>query len=268
MPSSPTTLLPAERQKIILEILDREGSVRNAELKELLKVTVATVRADLRELEAAGACVLTWGGAVTRRGGTLPSSTTDGDSRFWERSKLNVEAKRAIGARAAQLISDGQTIIVDSGSTTMELVRALPPDWEYLRIVTPALDVASIAAQFRYIELIMTGGVLRNRTRSLVGAQTLRTLEGYNADWSFMAAGGFSLTHGATISNSLEAEVKRAILERGSHAALLADSSKYGTVLALSVAPLSAFHYVITDRNLSAEAAGAIEDAGPMVIRA
>jgi DeoR family fructose operon transcriptional repressor len=269
MPSSPNTLLPAERQKIILELLEREGSVRNAELKELLKVTVATVRADLRELESAGACVLTWGGAVAKRAaGGAVSSASDGDVRFWERSKLNMDAKRAIGARAAQLVEDGQTIIIDSGSTTMELVRNLPPNWEYLRIVTPALDVASIAAQFRYIELVMTGGVLRNRTRSLIGAQVLRSLEAFNADWVFLAAGGFSITHGATISNSLEGEVKRAMLQRGAKLALMVDSSKFGVVLALSIVPLSAIDYVITDKYLADADAAAIEAVGPRVLRA
>ncbi len=257
-------MLAVERQKIILDILEREGSARNAELKELLNVTVSTVRSDLRELEKTGACALTWGGAVSKR----PSRTvTDGDTRFWERSTLNVEAKRAIGARAAQLVEDGQTIIVDSGSTTMELVNHLPSDWDYLRIITPALDIAVIASRYRYIELVMTGGVLRNRTRSLIGMQVLRSLEAFNADWAFLASSGFSITHGATVSNILEVEVKRVMLQHGAKVALMADSSKFGSIFPLSIAPLNAMHILVTDNHLSDADAAAIHALGTEVLR-
>src|SRR5215470_12850690 len=128
MPSNEGTLLAVERQRIIQDILDREGTVRTAELKEILNVSVATIRSDLRELESTGACEVIWGGAVSKR---RPAS--DSEAFLLERSKLNAEAKRAIGARAAQLVEVGQTILVDAGSTTVELVQNLPRDWEYLR---------------------------------------------------------------------------------------------------------------------------------------
>src|SRR5215470_12925223 len=182
MPAYKGTLLAVERQRIILETLDREGAVRNAELKELLNVSMATIRSDLRELETAGVCEVIWGGAVSKR-----RLASDSESFLAERSKLHPDAKRRIGARAAQLVEVGQTLIIDAGSTTVELVHHLPRDWDYLRIVTYALNVATIAAQFPYIELVMTGGILRHLTRSLIGPQVLRAIENVNADWVFLA---------------------------------------------------------------------------------
>ncbi len=255
-------LLAVERQRIILEILEREGVVRNNELKDLLSVSTATIRSDLRELEKAGVCEIVWGGAVSKR---FPVG--DYGSRLQERSKLHPEAKRRIGARAAQLVEVGQTIIVDAGTTTVELVHHLSRDLEYLRIVTPALNVAAAAAQFPNVELFMTGGVLRHLTRSLIGPQVLRALELFNADWVFLASGGFSIEHGVTTSNMLEVEVKRTMVQRAARVALMADSSKFGQVRSLTVIPMSEVNVLITDTNLGDKETAALEELGVQVLR-
>jgi DeoR/GlpR family transcriptional regulator of sugar metabolism len=262
MPPNEGNFLAIERQRIIEDLLEHQGAVRTIELKEILNVSVATVRADLRELESAGVCEVIWGGAVSKR------RTSQGAEQFLlERSKLNAEAKRAIGARAAQLVEVGQTIFVDAGTTTVEFVEHLPTDWEYLRLVTPSLSVAAAAAQFAYVELVMAGGVLRHLTRTLVGAQTVRALEGFNADWAFLASGGFSLAQGATNSNTQEVEVKRTMVKQAARVALLVDSSKFGKTQPLTVAPLSAIDVVITDSQLSDANCEALMALGPEVIR-
>ena len=117
-------------------------------LKQILQVSTVTIRADLRELETAGICEIIWGGAVYKQPVVEAEPLL-----LTKRSKLNLEAKQRIGARAAQLIESGQTIIVDAGSTTVELVRHLPHDLEYLRIVTQALNIAAAAVQFPQVEL-------------------------------------------------------------------------------------------------------------------
>jgi DeoR/GlpR family transcriptional regulator of sugar metabolism len=257
-----SSLLAVERQRIILEILDREGVVRNAELKELLSVTAATIRSDLRELENAGYCEIIWGGAVSKR----PHMA--GSERFlFERSKLNPEHKRRIGKRAAQLVEVGQTIIVDAGSTTVELIRHLPRDLEYLRVVTPALNVAAAAAHFPSIELVMTGGILRHLTWSLIGPQVVRALDIINADWTFLACGGFNMEQGMTTSNMLEVEIKYTMLKRAARAALLADSSKFNQTRSLTVAPLHELDVLITDTGISDADAARIAECGIEVIR-
>jgi DeoR family transcriptional regulator, fructose operon transcriptional repressor len=261
MASEDNVLLAVERQRIIRSILDREGVVRNAELRELLNVSLVTIRSDLRELEAAGECEIIWGGAVSRRPSPEHEMLLD------ERSKLNPEAKRRIGEYAASLIEVGQTVILDAGTTTVEVIHHLSHEIDYLRIVTPALNVAAAAGYFPNIELVMTGGVLRNLTRSLIGPQVIRTLEMFNADLVFLATGGFSLREGVTTSNILEVEVKRTMVQRGKRVILLADSSKYGNVLSLTVTPLENIHLLVTDSGLAESEVQAITACGVEVVR-
>jgi DeoR family transcriptional regulator, fructose operon transcriptional repressor len=261
MPSDDGTLLAVERQRIILAILEREGVVRNAELKELLNVSLVTIRSDLRELESQGECEIIWGGAVSKR----PSP--ERELVLNQRSQLNPDIKKRIGERAAQLVEIGQTIMVDAGTTTVEMVRHLPRDLDYLRIVTPALNIAAAAAYFPNIELVMTGGVLRNLTHSLVGPQAIRTLELVNADTAFLATGGFSLDRGITTSNYLEVEVKRTMVHQSNRVVVMADSTKFGKVLSLSVTPMHEIDILITDFGVSDSDAQAIERRGVQVIR-
>lgn len=259
--SNDNTPLAVERHRIILDILRREGVVRSAELRELLNVSLVTVRSDLRELERIGECEVIWGGAVSSQ----PSP--ESEQLLEERSKLHPEAKQRIGQYAAELIDVGQTIIVDAGTTTIELIRSLSHDIDYLRIVTPALNIASAAAHYPNIELVMTGGVLRNLTRSLIGPQTIRLLEMINADWTFLASGAFSIDYGLTTSNILEVEVKKTMVSRAQRIALLADSSKFGKMRSLTVVPIQRIDILITDSGLSDQDAEKIEKLGVMVIR-
>ena len=261
MSNSEVSHLAIERQRIILDILRREGVVRNAELKELLGVSVVTIRTDLKELEKNGECEIIWGGAVS----TKPS--TERESLLEERSKLRADEKRRIGARAAELVHPGQTIFVDAGSTTVELIRHLPKDLEYLRVVTPALNVAVAATHYPDIELVMPGGVLRNLTRSLIGPQTAFAMEMFNADTLFLATGGFSIEAGITTGNILEVEVKKAMVRRAGRCCVLADSSKFKNVMSLVVIPLREVDMLITDIGLSDENASAIAAQGVEVIR-
>lgn len=261
MVANETNHLAVERQRIILDILDREGVVRNNELKELLNVSIVTIRADLKELEKFGDCEIIWGGAVS----TKPS--TERESLLAERSKLHTDEKRRIGARAVDFIETGQTIFVDAGSTTVELVRQLPKNLEYLRVITPALNVAVAATHYPDIELVIPGGVLRNLTRSLVGPQTVRAMEMFNADWFFLATGGYSVAAGVTTSNILEVEVKRTMARRSERCCVVADSSKFGRVMSLVVLPIEEVDVLITDEGLSDENANAIAAHGVEVIR-
>lgn len=257
-----SNLLAVERQRIIREILGREGVVRNAELKQLLQVSAVTIRSDLRELENAGICQIIWGGAVYVQPLVI-QETHD----IAARSNINHEVKQRIGARAAQLIEVGQTLIVDAGTTTVELVRHLSRDLDYLRIVTPALNIADAATQFPQVELVMTGGILRNLTHSLIGPQVMRSLEMFNADWAFIASGGYSPQHGVTTGNMLEVEVKRTMIQQAGRVALLADSSKYGTVMSLNVAPMKDIDVLITDTGLADSHVETLTQFGVEVLR-
>lgn len=256
-------LLAVERQRIIRDLLAREGVVRNAELKQMLHVSAVTVRSDLRELENAGVCEVIWGGAVFRQSAPPPDPTLS----LSERTQLNADAKRRIGARAARLVQAGQTIFIDAGSTAVELLVHLPNDLDDLRIVTPALNVAAAAAQLPSVELVMTGGILRPLTRSLIGSQVLRTLDSFNADMAFMGAEGFSVERGVTTSNLLEVEVKQTMIRQAERVVLLADSSKACRVYSLVVTPLASIDVLITDSGLGDSDAEQISALGVEVLR-
>jgi len=255
------SLLAIERQRRILDILQRQGAVRTAELTKLMKVSAVTIRSDLGELQRVGECEIIWGGAVSK----MPASVQD--SLLRRRGELNAASKQRIGKKAIDFIEVGQTIFIDAGTTTLEIVNNLPRNLEYLRIVTPSLNIAVAATYYPYVELVMPGGVLRNLTRSLIGAQTIRSFEMFNADLVFLASGGFSVENGVTTGNILEVEVKRTMVKQANSVVLTADGSKYGHSLSLNVAPISAIDTLISDEQLDDAAAAKLENAGLDVIR-
>ena len=255
------SLLAIERQRRIAGILQREGAVRTAELTKLLKVSAVTVRSDLSELQRSRECEIIWGGAVSK------SPRTDQISFTHQRNQLNRQAKQRIGKRAVDFIEVGQTIFVDAGTTTVEIINNLPRNLEYLRIVTPALNVAVAATHYPYVELAMPGGVLRNLTRSLIGAQTLRSLEMFNADLAFIASAGFNIENGVTTGNILEVEVKRTMVQQSKKVILTADGSKYGHSLSLNVAPIAAINVLISDQQLGDADTKKLRATGLEVIR-
>lgn len=255
------SLLAVERQRIILDILHREGAVRTAELTEMLNVSAVTIRSDLRELEKLGECEVIWGGAVSSQ------PPIGEEARLDQRTKLNKEAKQRIGKRAADYIEVGQTIFVDAGTTTVEIIKYLPHDLDYLRVVTPALNVAVATTHYPYVELVMPGGVLRNLTRSLIGAQTIRALELFNADLLFLATGAFDITHGVMTGNILEVEVKRTMVQQAHKVILVTDGSKFGRKQSLTVAPIQALDVLISDDRLSDSDAEQLAAIGLEVLR-
>ncbi len=257
-----SNLLAVERQRIIRELLQREGAVRSVQLQELLNVSLMTVRADLRELEKAGECKLVWGGAVS----VTPLAETRANLEY--RSRFNSEAKARIGAQAAEFIEPGQTIIVDAGSTTLELINHIPPTLDSLRIITPSLNIAIATTRCPQFEVIVPGGTIRSLTLSLVGPQTIDGLELVNADLTFLSASAFSLEHGITTSDAQEVYVKQAMIRQGQRVILLADSTKFGRVNPMNIGALDAIDLLITDDALADDAAKAITARGVEVIRA
>ncbi len=256
-------VLAVERQEFILNLLQQNGIVRNTELRDLLGVSIVTVRADIKELEARGLCKVIWGGAVTEQ-----YQVANVEYYLDEREYVNREAKRRIGARAAKLVESGHTIVVDAGTTTVELVNNLPSDLTYLRLVTNALNIASAAHGFDYIDLLVTGGSLKRPTYSLTGLQAIKVFESINSDYVFLATEGITVEHGLTSSYTLDVEVKQAMIQAASTVVVLADSSKFGRVMPLKIAPLVKIDVIITDQGLSESARLSLEKEGVELILA
>ncbi|MFE4837339.1 DeoR/GlpR family DNA-binding transcription regulator [Arthrobacter sp. NPDC056691] len=242
-------MLATQRQHLILQELDAEGTVRVAALADLLRVSEMTVRRDIDALDAEGLLLRVHGGAT--RAGAF-SALEPG---FGAKSAREADAKRAIAAEALSLLRPGVTLLVSGGTTTHELARLLPRDLG-LTVVTNSLMVANaLAAGDGGIRTVVLGGQ-RTPSEALVGPVTVHALDGLHADLCFMGVHGFDPKAGITSPNLLESEVNAAMIAASDTLAVLADATKYGTVGLAGIAPLSAVGTLITDARISTGSAG------------
>lgn len=254
-------MLPEERRSRIAQQVANEGAVSVAELSRLFGVAEETIRRDLKALESAGTLRRTHGGALRATGGPLPVAPVT------ERLGLNDELKQAIARAALDLVQEGDTILLDSGSTTLALCKALAVRRE-LVVVTHSLRIAAQLAEAPHISVNVVGGNLRPQELALVGPDTRRALERIRVDKAFMACAGFSLEQGATVSDVLEAEVKRAMVEAAERPILLADHTKWKRSSLVAYAGLDRFATVVSDADLPFEAQESLHALGVEVVTA
>lgn len=252
-----TEIIPVERQRRILELVDERGVIRVNDLSERFDVSVMTIRRDLIALEEQGLLSRSHGGAVSRR-------RFQREPYFDQKGRRNQAEKRAIARAAAALVEAGETILVNSGSTTLELLRTLP-DIE-LRVVTSNAGALQ-ALQSPAIECIVVGGVYRPRSNSLVGGLAIRTLEQVYGGKAFIGVDGLAIEAGLTTPHHQEAEIAREMIRRTrGEVIVLADSSKVGGIAPFVTAPLDEVDIVITDSGIGDEYRVALEERGIRVV--
>jgi DeoR/GlpR family transcriptional regulator of sugar metabolism len=230
-------MLTDERRHRILEHLRVQGRVLASDLVTEFDVSPDTVRRDLRELDEAGALRRVHGGALPRPGDTDPLPA---------RARRAPEAKATIARRAAQLVSDGQVVVLDGGTTTLEVARALP---ERLRatVVTNSLPIALELADRSALDVITVGGHVRSRSHVTVGAASVAALAAVRADVLFLGVCGLHPEIGISAVDSEEVEGKRAMIAGAAEIVGLADHDKLGTALPFVIAPLSKVTKLVTD---------------------
>ena len=238
-------MLATQRQHLILQELDAEGTVRVAALADLLRVSEMTVRRDIDALDAEGLLLRVHGGAT--RAGAF-SAVEPG---FGAKSAREAAAKRAIAAEALTLLRPGMTLLISGGTPTHELAGLLPRDLG-LTVATNSLMAANAlaAAGDGGIRTVVLGGQ-RTPSEALVGPVTVHALDNLHADLCFMGVHGFDPKAGITSPNLLESEVNAAMIAASDQLAVLADATKYGTVGLAGIAPLSAVGILITDERIS-----------------
>ena len=251
-------MLNEERQRAILEILSREGRVRVVDLATQLRTSQVTIRKDLETLHAKGRIHRTHGGALTTSSNALEDPT------LREKEKLHHKEKLQIAAAAAEMVSDGQVIILDSGTTTTAIARALP-NFKNLTIITNAVNIA-VELSRSPIEVILTGGNVRRNSFSLVGPLAEETLHRLSADIFFLGVDGFDVDFGLTTPNLLEAKVNRAMMGIAKITVAVCDSSKFGKRSLSLLGPPSSVHRVITDRGIRKSDLDMLTKAGVEVI--
>ncbi|MDN4075313.1 DeoR/GlpR family DNA-binding transcription regulator [Fictibacillus terranigra] len=214
-------MILAQRRRIIRELLIKNKSVKVSSLVEILNVSEETIRRDLAQLEKEGIAKKNYGGAILIEDYRQHPFILPVDQRKLQYSR----EKDVIGKAAAQLVQEGQIIILDAGSTTWYVGKNLKENGR-LRIITNSLDVAEECSKDETASIYLLGGELRTNSMSLVGPQAQLELQKYSADYVFLGSSGISLRQGFTSSDLYEAEIKRAMVSTGKKIVVVADHSK------------------------------------------
>ncbi len=247
-------MLNEERRRAIVETLNRDGRVLVADLAKYFDTSQVTIRKDLEILHAHGRVHRTHGGALPAREGALQDPT------LHEKEKLHRKEKLQIAAAAARLVEEGQVVILDSGTTTTAIARALR-GFQNLTIITNAVNIAPELSGSP-LEVILTGGTLRKNSFSLVGPIAEETLRRLNADILFLGVDGFDVHYGLSTPNLLEAKVNRAMMDVAKRTIAVCDSSKFGRRSLSLIAPPSAIQGLITDRGIPKSDLNVLKKAG------
>ncbi len=235
-----TRMVPAQRRKLIADRLRAAGSVSVAALEAEFGVSPMTARRDLQVLERDGQARRTHGGAV------LPGLARDEDA-FQSRLDDAAEVKLRLGRAAAELVEDGETVFVDCSSTAFYAVRALIEAETAATVLTPSVAVMDLIARAEvpHLDLLGLAGSLRRLTRSFVGPQTVHAIEAHFADKLLFSVKGIAPGNVMTDANPLEAEVKRAMIDRARDPVLLIDGSKFDRPGLSAIGPVSAVSRVL-----------------------
>jgi DeoR/GlpR family transcriptional regulator of sugar metabolism len=244
----------------VLRRLTARSEAGFTELAEEFGVSEMTIRRDLETLEADGL-------ARRVRGGAISVVSRAYEPPLAVRAATASAAKAAIGAAAAALVNDGDTVIIDVGTTTLELARALHGR-RGLTVVTASLPIAVELGNDPDIRVLVTGGQVRAGELSLTGGMAEDAFGALNCDLAFIGVAGICPVPGLTEYNPDDARVKRAAIAAARRSVVLADSSKLGRVAFATVAPLSAVDAVVTDAPAAHRAARDLAAAGAEVIEA
>ncbi|MGD0697937.1 MAG: transcriptional repressor AgaR [Terriglobia bacterium] len=251
-------VLSEERRRAILDQINHDGRAVVKNLAARFGTSEVTIRQDLEVLHGRGLVQRTHGGALPIRTAALL------DPSLQEKARLHRKEKHRIAAAAARLVKEGQSVVLDSGSTTTAVARALR-HFRQLSVITNAVNIAAELAGTD-VEVILTGGTLRENSFSLVGPLAEETLHRLSADLLFLGVDGFDVHRGLTTPNLLEAKVNRVMMEIARRTVAVCDSSKFGRQSLSLIAPPSAVQQIITDRKISKSDLRALREAGVEVI--
>ncbi|OBX09807.1 transcriptional regulator [Gallibacterium salpingitidis] len=252
---------PKERQLAILNYLQIHGKTPVDQLAEYFSTTGTTIRKDLTVLEADKKVLRTYGSVVLVEG----EKEQDGDLPITNKTNINLLQKKKIAKAAVKLLKDGDSLIIDSGSTVLQMIPYLA-ELNNLTIMTNSLHIInSLVALEKEHELLMCGGTFRSRSASFHGILAESTFEKFSFDKLFIGTDGFDLELGLTTFNEVHG-VSKAMTNAAREIIVLADSSKFGRRSPNIVCPLEKIDVVITDKLLDKKIHQALLDKGIKVI--
>lgn len=232
-------MLAVQRREKIMDLLKEDGSAKVLDLAKLFKVTEVTIRQDLEKMEKEGLIIREHGGAYLK-------NIKDQVQAFSLSHQENLDKKALIARKCLDFIEPGDTIILDSGSTTTEVAKGLKGK-KNLTVITNALNIAQILGAEPGIEVIVTGGEFKPPTLSLTGQKAADFFKGLHAQKLFLATAGISLKAGLTYPSISDLVVKKAMIDAAETTYLVADSTKMGKAAFASLGALSLIDFIITD---------------------
>ena len=246
------------RKKAIISAVEVQGTVKVSELAKLLEVTEATIRRDLNQLEREGLVKRVHGGGISARGRSYEPTLT-------LRSTVHAEEKQRIARIAAELVTEGDFVALDVGSTTFELARCLVGR-RNLTIITPSLLIANVVVNQPDIRLIIPGGIVRPGETSMIGELSHRAFEIFLTDRLFLGVGGIDARMGLTEYNWDDTLIKQAMLKSTKQVIVLADASKFNRIATVKIDKLQIIDILVTDQSPPASLGEALDQANVNVI--
>lgn len=231
------------RHQAIMDILSQEESVSVSTLASKLDVSEVTIRKDLTILEEKRVL-------YRSRGNAILMNPYINDRHVNEKEKYNVDEKRAIGHRAASLITPSDSILIASGTTMLFLAREIRAAG-HLTAITAATNVVSILTQDHNIDVIQLGGQVRNSSGSVVGDYAEMMLKNFSCSKLFLGVDGFDLEYGLSTTNLMEANLNRAMIKASQKTIVLADSTKFGRRGFSKICDIEDVDQIITDSGIS-----------------
>jgi len=245
------------RRVKILEVLNSEGQVTVSELSKKFNVSEVTIRNDLSHL--AGKELL-----IKTRGGGLKTQRVGIDQHLNDKAKINSKEKQAIGKKAAELINDNDTIIIDSGTTTIEIAKNLSRI-KNLTVITNALNIASQLIRDE-IKVIVLGGILRTASLSLTGPIGENSIKNFYCDKCFLGVDGIDSQSGIYTPNLEEAHLNRMMINASKEVIIVTDSNKFKRKSFAHIAPITKVNMIVTDSKIPEDELKNLQSLGIKVI--
>jgi DeoR family transcriptional regulator, aga operon transcriptional repressor len=253
-------LLTEQRRRNLLDLVDQFGQITVADMVKRFAVSAVTLRSDLDALASNGALIRSHGGAVRRLEATQ-------DYPLRTKESLHRDEKIRIGRAAAELIQPGETVILDSGTTTAEIAKHLKKlKVPNLTVITNAMNIAVELTDCPDLSLLMIGGLLRPVSYSFVGPQAEAMMSEIHADRLFLAVDGFDLENGPSTPDVLEAQLNNVMIRSSKEVNVVADFSKLGRRSVSKIGPFERIRRLITDKRATAEFTSTLRKKGVEVI--
>jgi len=242
-----------ERRAKILDLLKNQGQVRVDELQKIFQVSEVTIRNDLDRLEKKGLLIRT-------RGGGLQTQRVQFDYQFNKEMSRFLKEKQAIGKKAAELVNENDTIILDSGTTTLEVGRHLT-HLKDLTVITNGISIACELGQYRNLKVVMLGGSFRQSSQSIFGPIAEENMKSLFCDKVFLGVNALDSKHGLFTTYIEDASLNRMMIDVSKEVIVVTDSSKFQKRGFSLIAPMSVVDTLITDSNLPKEEHRALTNA-------